>query len=363
MNKITEVTCQLFRIPLDEPLADAKHGTHTHFELVTVQITLEDGDVGVGYTYTGGVGGNGIKATIDADLAPFLIGKDASDIRGLYDAMIWRMHYVGRGGISTFALSAVDIALWDIKGKQTNQPLWKMAGGHASHCNCYCGGVDLNFPLPKLLENISGYLARGAEAIKIKVGLPKLEDDAHRVQMVRELLGPDREFMVDANYSMSVDHAIAASHAFEPHNIRWFEEPTLPDDYFAYQTIASSTSIPLAMGENLHTIEEFKLAFAIASLSYIQPDASNCGGITGWLDVATLAKQQGIPVCSHGMQELHVSLVSSQPCAGWLEIHSFPIEKYTTRMVEIKNGQAIAPDTAGTGVIFNWEKLIADHVG
>ena len=208
MPQIVSVKVRHFRIPLAEVLVDAKHGSHSHFELITATIQLNDGSEGTGYTYTGGVGGHAIAAMIENDLTPFLIGKNAEDVEGLYDAMQWHVHYVARGGIASFAISAIDIALWDIRGKRSGQPLWKMAGGAGQSCKAYCGGIDLNFPLDKLLDSIRGYLDRGFNGVKIKIGQPSLKEDVERIAAVRELIGPDITFMVDANYSMSVEQAI-----------------------------------------------------------------------------------------------------------------------------------------------------------
>ncbi|MDQ0189526.1 mandelate racemase/muconate lactonizing enzyme family protein [Alicyclobacillus cycloheptanicus] len=356
-SQIVDVITSLYHIPLPEVMGDAKHGMHTHFDVPIVKVIVQDGRQGIGYTYTGGLGGRAIASLIEHDLRPFLLGQDASCVESLWDAMQWKIHYIGRGGLASFAISAVDIALWDLRAKKADEPLWKLLGGADNSVKAYAGAIDLNFPLEKLLQNNRTYLERGFRAVKIKLGQERLEEDIERIAAVRELIGPDVDLMVDANMKWSVATAITAAKRMKPYNVLWLEEPTIPEDYDGYLRISERGGIPIAAGENYRTIYEFACAMTRGKIDFPQPDASNIGGITGWLKVAHLAQTYNLPVCSHGMQELHVSLLSAMPNGAYLEVHSFPIDAYTTRPLVLQDGRAVAPNVTGTGVEFRWDLL------
>src|SRR5207249_1826783 len=205
---IREVLADHYRIPLPVALSDSTHGTIRGFELVTARVRDADGAEGVGYTYTVGTGGAAVHALVARDLAPLLVGRDAELIENLWQAMWWALHYGGRGGAQGLAMSAVDIALWDLRARRQGAPLWRVLGGFDPRVPCYAGGIDLDFSLEALLRQTDENLKRGFRAIKMKVGRPSLADDVARVKAMREHLGPEFPLMVDANMRWSVDDAI-----------------------------------------------------------------------------------------------------------------------------------------------------------
>ncbi len=347
-------------LPLSHPMTDATHGVMTHFEVILAELETECGRTGYGYTYTIGSGGAAIKALIARDLQPILVGADASRIEQIWERM-WRcMHYVGRGGLVAFAMSALDIALWDLKGKREGLPLWKLLGGYSNRVRAYAGGIDLQLSPGEMIEQTRRNLREGFRAIKIKVGRDRLSEDVERLRAVRECVGPDIPVMIDANMRYTVERAIRAAQAFKPFDVFWFEEPTIPDDYSGMARIAREGGIPLAAGENLHTIFEFRHTIEVGQVAFPEPDVSNIGGITNWMRVAKLAYAHNLQVTSHGVHELHLHLLAAIPNASYLEVHSFGLERYIKNPPCLKDGIMTPPDTPGHGVRFDWERL-AEH--
>jgi L-alanine-DL-glutamate epimerase-like enolase superfamily enzyme len=348
-----------YRVPLPVALSDSTHGTMSAFELVTARLRDADGAEGLGYTYTVGAGGGAIASLIARDLAPLLHGADETRIEALWQKLWWHLHYVGRGGLAVHALSAVDTALWDLTATRRGLPLWRLLGGHDPEVRAYAGGIDLQFPLEQLLRQTEDNLAKGFRAIKMKVGRARLSEDVDRVKAMRELLGPDVPLMVDANMRWRVDEAIRAARALAPHQITWLEEPTIPDDIEGHARIAREGGLPIATGENLHTIYEFRAMIAAGGVAFPEPDLSNCGGVSVWLKVARLAEAANLPVTSHGVHDLHVHLLAAVPNASFLEAHGFGLERFMAEPLRIRDGIALAPERPGHGVELDWQGLEA----
>jgi L-alanine-DL-glutamate epimerase-like enolase superfamily enzyme len=348
-----------YRVPLPVAVSDSTHGVMEAFELITVRVRDQDGVEGLGYTYTVGAGGGAVHSLIVRDLAPLLAGEDASRIEALWQKMWWGVHYVGRGGLAVHAISAIDIALWDLAAKRQEVPLWRLLGGHDPRVPAYAGGIDLQFPLEQLLRQTEDNLAKGFRAIKMKVGRERLAEDVARVKAMRELLGPDVPLMVDANMRWSVDQAIRAARALAAHEVFWLEEPTIPDDVPGHARIVRDGGLPIAAGENLHTIYEFQALIAAGGVTFPEPDLSNCGGVSAWLKVARLAEAANLPVTSHGVHDLHVHLLAAVPNASYLEAHGFGLERFMAEPLRLEDGKAIAPERPGHGVELDWPALDA----
>lgn len=357
MPRIAAIEPGFYRIPLPVVLTDSTHGEMTAFELLTVRVRDGEGAEGVGYTYTVGRNGAAVHATLARELTELMAGEEADQIERLWQKAWWALHYGGRGGPTVLAISAFDMALWDLKARRAGLPLWNLLGGYDPRVPCYAGGIDLDLPLPDLLAQTDANLAKGFRAIKMKVGRPNLHEDVERVRAMREHLGPGFPLMVDANMKWSVDGAIRAARAFAPFDLTWLEEPTIPDDPAGHARIVQEGGLPIAAGENLRSLWEFKSYIAAGAVTYPEPDVTNCGGVTAFMKIARLAEAFNLPVTSHGAHDVTVHLLAACPNRSYLEAHGFGLDRYVAEPLRIEDGVAVAPDRPGHGIAFDWEGL------
>lgn len=357
MPRIASITSGFYRIPLPVALSDSMHGQMLAFELNTVRVRDVDGAEGTGYTFTVGRNGAAVDAVLTREFPEIMAGEEADHIERLWHKAWWALHYGGRGGPTVLALSAFDMALWDLKARRVGLPLWNLLGGFDARVPCYAGGIDLQLPLPDLLRQTDANLAKGFRAIKMKVGRARLSEDVERVKAMRTHLGEGFPLMVDANMKWGVDEAIRAARALQPFDLGWLEEPTIPDDPAGHARILREGGVPIAAGENLRSLWEFKQYVAAGAVSFPEPDVTNCGGVTPFMKIARLAEAFNMPVTSHGAHDVTVHLLAACPNRSYLEAHGFGLDRYIAEPLKIEDGVAIAPDRPGHGITFDWTGL------
>jgi L-alanine-DL-glutamate epimerase-like enolase superfamily enzyme len=311
--KVESLRTDLYRIPLPVRLSDSTHGDMIDFELVTVRVRDADGAEGTGYTYTVHAGGAAIAVMIERYLADLVVGQDADLTERVWLDMWWRLHYAGRGGHQTSAMSAVDIALWDLRARKLGQPLWRIFGGFDPKVPVYAGGIDLMLSTAELLAQADRFLEQGFRAIKMKVGRPLLREDLVRVAAMREHLGPEFALMVDANMKWTADQGVKAARELQRFDLVWLEEPTIPDDFAGHARVVREGGHAVASGENLHTLYEFQQLISAGGVTFPEPDVSNIGGYTTFNKVCSLADSFNLPVTSHGVHDLTVHSMAAAP--------------------------------------------------
>ncbi len=358
--KIEHVETAYYRLPL-EPMGDAGHGAIDSEELITLELHAE-GVTGHGYAYTIGRGGRAVKSLIDHDIIPLIIGQDATDIGGLWDLMWQRLLYVGRGGLASFSIAAVDVALWDLYGVREGRPLYALLGAEAREIPAYGSGVDLPKPLEGLLAQTEGFLERGLPGVKVKIGRADPREDEERVEAVRILVEDDIDLMVDANMAWDADEALERGRRLERFDLYWYEEPTIPEDVAGHARLAREIEVPIAIGESLHSPHEFRRYVDEKAAGVLQIDPITNGGITASLEALKMADDAGLSTSSHYTDELSAHLLCASKDPVYLEKHAFALDPYLEQPQRVTNGGVRPSETPGTGLRFDTEALVPYQV-
>jgi L-alanine-DL-glutamate epimerase-like enolase superfamily enzyme len=359
MTKIARADAYLVDLPVETVRTDAVQA-FVKQETIFVELLADDGLAGTGYSYTIGTGGRAVLSMLRDHLLPLLEGRDAREVEALWRELFASTRATAVGAITSLALAAVDTALWDLRCLRAGEPLWRLAGGFRRAVPVYdTEGGWLHLPVDDLVRGALAAQEAGLGGVKLKIGKPRIEEDAERVAAVRAAAGPGLDIMVDANQSMTYAEARRRAHALEPYQVYFFEEPLPADDVQGHRELARSTSIPVAVGESMYSVGQFRDYLARGAASVVQADVARVGGITPWLKVAHLAEAFNVPVCPHFLMELHVSLVAAVPAGAYVE-HIPQLRAITRSELPIEDGHAIAPDVPGLGI--DWDRDAMDDL-
>jgi L-alanine-DL-glutamate epimerase-like enolase superfamily enzyme len=331
-------------------------------ETPIVRIFADDGLIGIGYSYTIGTGGRSVIELIVRHLAPQLIGRDPERVEEIWKALFFHTHATAVGAITSLALAAIDTALWDMRCRRSGRPLHIEAGGAQRSVPLYTTeGGWLHIETAELVEDALRAKADGFGGSKIKVGRSPKEDVA-RLAAVRAAVGDTFEIMVDGNQGAAVDEAIRRARLYEPLDLAWYEEPLPAEDLGGHIRLSAATSLPIAVGESIYSLQHFREYLQRDAASVIQVDVARIGGITPWLKTAHLAEAFNVAVCPHFLMELHVSLTAAIPNGRWVE-YIPQLDSLTLDRMRIENGRAVPSDSPGLGIAWDFAAIDRMKVG
>lgn len=365
MTHIESLTARTVAVPLPAPTSfSTRQVVERHYTLVRVRSS--DGVEGLGFCYAGGHAGGVVTAAVRELFTPVVEGEDPHRTEGLWDEMYRSSLLQGRVGAVMRALSAVDIALWDMNARAVGLPLHRFLGAHyRSSVPAYAsGGYYVEGKGPRgLEEEVEAYVDAGFDAVKIKVGRESVKEDEARIAAARAVLGEDRLLMLDANNAWDTlpgaQRALRRWTAYDPY---WIEEPFSPDDIDNHRRLAERSDVPVATGEIEAGRWRSKDLLQHGGVSFLQTDAAVCGGVTEFRRIAATAASFGVEVCPHWFHQLHVHLVGATPNASFVEY--FPGQDVLNfgalvdQDLEVVDGEIVLPQAPGLG--FDFIKDVVD---
>ena len=351
--KITHVTTRHLRTPGDNPLVVGLPAPTDTREFVTLELGTDQGLTGIGLTFFGGALTSALKAAVSG-LASLLVGDDPTQTEAVAAKLRRAAGSSGPGGVFTLALSAIDMACWDLKGKAVGQSVCALLGGLRDRVPTYASGALMR-PHPVDYLGKAGPRLRdmGFRQMKMQCGSePTVAASVERVRVMRESIGPDVDLMCDINQLWSVNQAIEVGRRIEAYHLFWLEDPTAHDDFPGLARIADALTAPIAAGEYHYGIVPFRHMLEARSIDIVMIDLLRAGGMTQWMKIAGMAEAFNLPVVSHLIPEIHIHLVAAIP--NGLTVEYMP---WTLRLFEetpkIENGQLVVPKKPGLGLAFD----------
>jgi L-alanine-DL-glutamate epimerase-like enolase superfamily enzyme len=355
--KITGLDVHRFTKLYDQPISNGKY-TYNATNIVICQVHTDEGISGVGWTHGKNIVFNTIKRLED-----YVKGEDPFNVERIWNKM-YLPKIFGRKGLTTRAISAVDIALWDIKGKVAGKPLYQLLGGYRDEVPVYIAGgyYETGKSNELLQEEMKDNIAKGVKAIKMKIGRLSIKEDVERIKAVQNSLSNNVDILVDANNSYSRNEALRMGRELDKLGVYWFEEPIACDDFAGLAKLGNKIDTPIASGENEYTRYGFRDMIDSGSVDIINADAQVLGGITEWKKVADFASAHHILVAPHGDQEIHVHLVASISNGLIVEYYDTNTNVLRDRMfknkLKLKNNGMVSPlNKPGIGVELNLEAI------